>query len=151
MLTNVNTRNPVNKSVSANLHNVPWWNFSNRSCCGENHWVLYFCTVQMQLRCTCWAAVMFSCLRSKPLRKISTPGSLARLFKEVGFTSQYCATQMNCIASLLLLLEGCSFEKKTPKHCRHYNFLSLFVRCKRSYCDDQQLVPADRALKKPRY
>lgn len=68
----------------------------------------------MQLLCTCWVAVMFSCLRSKPLRKISTPGSLARLFKEVGFTSQYCAKQVNCIA-LLLMLEGCSLKKKQTK------------------------------------
>lgn len=52
---------------------------------------------------------MFSCLRSKPLRKISTPGLSARLFKEVGFTSQYCAKQVNSIASLLL--EGGSLKK----------------------------------------
>lgn len=57
----------------------------------ESHKVLYFFTVQVQLLYTCWAAGTFSCLRSRHLRMTSTPGLLARLFREVSFVSHRCS------------------------------------------------------------
>lgn len=67
--------------------------YGRRSCCHvESHIVLYFLTVQVQLLCICWAAGMFSCLRSRPLRMISTPGSSDRLFRKVSLVSHHCST-----------------------------------------------------------
>lgn len=55
----------------------------------ETNTVPHFSILQMRHLCICWVVVMYSCLRWKPLRKISTPGSLARLYREVGLIPRY--------------------------------------------------------------
>lgn len=79
-------------SVSDDFHCLTSSSYGRRSCHVEIHIVLYLFPVQVQLLCTCWAAGTFNCLRSKPLRMIFAPGSLARLFREVSFVSHHCSS-----------------------------------------------------------
>lgn len=108
---------------SRNLYHV---NYSCR-CGSESNIVplFYFFILQMQHLCICWAVVMYSCLRSKHLTKISTPGLLARLYREVSLIPHYSK-----LWNYLFIITN------TATKVAHTTFNSpvvLFVSCKRVF------------------